>query len=244
MGNQVALRTALGAPPNAVLEDRRGHIIHPEAGGVSIISGALVKQAVPSNGHHLTLQGVKRNAVVTLDVYDCPTRVISLENPLSGTIMPLSEIRDISEWARSQVPPIYMHLNGARVWEAAATGAFAVAEVGPYFDNIQLCLTKGLGAPVGSVIFGNRAFIKRSHWILKVLGGGLRASVIIAAPARIAIDNVFIGGKLKAAQDKAKYISRLWESLGGILHLGQHWHLQTDLNIFYLPTICYFSLED
>lgn len=217
MGNQVALRTALGAPPNAVLADHRGHIIHLEAGGVSMISGALVKQVVPSNGHHLTLQDVKRDAVVTSDVYDCPTRVISLENPLSGTIMPISEVRAISEWARSQDPPIHMHLDGARVWEAAATGAFTLSEIGPCFDSIQLCLTKGLGAPVGSVIVGSKTFIKRARWIRKVLGGGLRASGIIAAPARVAIDNVFIGGKLKAAQDKARFASSLWESLGGML---------------------------
>ncbi|CAG7557779.1 unnamed protein product [Fusarium equiseti] len=74
MGNQVALGTALGAPPNAVLADYRGYIIHLEAGGVSMISGALVKQVVSSNGYHLTLQDVKRDAVVTSDVYNCPTR--------------------------------------------------------------------------------------------------------------------------------------------------------------------------
>ncbi|KAF5024650.1 hypothetical protein F66182_3272 [Fusarium sp. NRRL 66182] len=217
MGNQVALRTALGAPPHAVLADHRGHIIHLEAGGVSMISGALIKMVVPSNGHHLTLDDIKRNAVVTADVYDCPTRVISLENPLSGTIMPLSEIRAISAWARSQETPIHMHLDGARLWEAAAAGACTLSEIGPCFDSIQLCLTKGLGAPVGSVIVGGHAFIKRARWIRKVLGGGLRASGIIAAPARVAIDNVFVGGKLRAAQQKAKHASGLWEQLGGKL---------------------------
>jgi threonine aldolase len=217
MGNQVALRTALTTPPFSIVADHRGHIINWESGGASALCGALIKGVVPSNGHHLTLEDVKKNACVTETYYDAPTRVISLENTLAGTIMPLSDIRDISEWARAQQPPIHMHLDGARLWEAVTAGAFTLREIGECFDSIQLCLTKGLGAPVGSVVTGTKRFIKRAIWARKHLGGSIRASGMIAAPARVAIDDVFLGvpRRMRLAQDKARRATALWEKLGG-----------------------------
>ncbi|KAI9044321.1 threonine aldolase family protein [Aspergillus affinis] len=217
MGNQVSFRTALSSLPYSILADYRGHIIHLEAGGASTLCGPLIKQVVPKNGYHLTLEDIIENSVLSETPYDCPTRVISLEIPLSGTIMPLSEVQAISRWARAQNPPIHMHLDGARLWEAVASGSYSLHEVGECFDSIQLCLTKGLGAPIGSVVVGSLTFIKRARWIRKFLGGGLRAAGVIAAPARAAIDDVFFGGKLEAAQDKARRASALWENLGGKL---------------------------
>lgn len=219
MGNQAALRAALGTPPYSVLADYRGHIHTFEGGGAPTISGAMIRMVVPANGHHLTVDDVKRHSTTRETVYDCPTRVISLENTLWGTIIPLSDIRAISQWARAQNPPIHMHLDGARLWEAAAAGACTLREIGECFDSIQLCFTKGLGAPIGSIITGRSAFIKRAKWSRKLLGGGIRASGVIAAPARVAIEDVFLGGKLKAAQDKAKRASALWERLGGKLQM-------------------------
>lgn len=219
MGNNVALRSALKAPPHSILADQRGHIINWESGGVSSLCSALIKGVIPSNGHHLTLEDVKKNATVTESYYDAPTRVISLENTLAGTIMPLEDIRAISRWARTQEPPIHMHLDGARLWEAVTAGACTLLEIGECFDSIQLCLTKGLGAPVGSVVTGTTAFVKRADWARKHFGGSVRASGVIAAPARVAINNVFFGApsKMSLAQDKARRASKLWEELGGKL---------------------------
>ena len=219
MGNQVALRSALTVPPYAVLADHRGHIITLEGGSVSSICGAMIKMVVPSNGHHLTLDDVRQNCTLTDTIYDCPTRVISLENPLNGTILPISDIRAISRWARAQTPPLHMHLDGARLWEAVAAGACTLREIGECFDSIQMCLSKGLGAPIGSIVTGNSAFIKRATWARKLLGGSIRSAGVLTAPARVAIDNVFLGGKLKAAQHKARLASDLWEKLGGKLQL-------------------------
>jgi len=228
MGNQVALRSALTSPPHSILADYRGHIINWEGGGAAALCGALIRMVVPSNGHHVTLDDVKKHCTLTDTYYDAPTRVISLENTLWGTVMPLSDIRSISQWARSQDPPIHMHLDGARLWEAAAAGACTLREIGECFDSIQLCFTKGLGAPIGSIITGNKAFIKRAVWSRKHLGGSTRASGIIAAPAKVAIEDVFFGGKLKGAQDKAKVASALWEQLGGKLQLP------TETNLLWL----------
>lgn len=175
----------------------------------------MIRMVVPSNGHHITLDDIKRCAVLRTTIYDCPTRVISLENPLAGTIMPLSEIVATSTWARAQDPPIHMHLDGARFWEAVAAGACRLDEMGRWFDSIQLCLSKGLGAPMGSIVTGSAAFIERAKMFRHLFGGGVRAAGIIAAPARVAIESVFLEGKLQAAQRKAKRASALWVQLGG-----------------------------
>lgn len=217
MGNQVALRAALTTPPYAILTDHRSHILGMEAGGAATLYGALIVGVVPHNGHHLTLKDIKKHATLREDVYDCPTRVISLENTLSGTIMPLADARAISSWARRQNPPIHLHLDGARLWEAVAAGAGSLKEYAMCFDSIQLCFTKGLGAPIGSIIVGSSAFIKRATRVRKMLGGGLRAAGVIAAPARVAVEQIFLGGKLKANQDVAMRIADMWESLGGKL---------------------------
>ncbi|KAI1366274.1 l-allo-threonine aldolase [Xylaria arbuscula] len=217
MGNSVAHQAALRTPPYSILADARGHFYNYECGGAAYISGAQIRQVVASNGHHLTLEDVRRAAVVRESIYEVPTRVISLENTLNGTIMPLAEVRAISQWARGQDPPIHMHLDGTRLWEAVAAGAFTLHEIGACFDSIQMCFTKGLGAPLGSIVTGSEAYIKRATWYRKLLGGGMRATGIIAAPARVGVDQVFFGGKLKEAQDKARYASDLWESFGGKL---------------------------
>ncbi|RJE19727.1 Threonine aldolase [Aspergillus sclerotialis] len=217
MANQVALRTALTVPPYAVFADHRSHIISMEAGGAATLCGALIQAVVPANGHHLTLEDVKKFATVRADVYDCPTRVISLENTLSGTIMPLPEAQAISAWARSQKPPIHMHLDGARLWEAVAAEAGSLRDYCRCFDTVSLCFTKGLGAPIGSIVVGSRQVIDRARWMRKVLGGGLQQAGIIAAPARVAVTETFLNGRLAATHKIAKDIARMWKSLGGIL---------------------------
>lgn len=110
-----------------------------------------------------------------------------------------------------------MHLDGARLWEAVAAGAFTLREAGECFDSMQLCFTKGLGAPIGSAVTGSTAFVRRANWARKHLGGSTRQSGVIAAPARAAVDYVFLSGKLAPAQDKARRAAALWLRLGGKL---------------------------
>jgi threonine aldolase len=215
MGNQVALRTHLTAPPQAVLCDRRGHIVNYEAGGVASLSQAMLQPIDAKNGTYITLEEVQKYAVISDDVHACPTRVISLENTLNGAIMPLSEVRRISAWAREN--GIIMHLDGARLWEAVAAGAGTLKEFCAEFDSISLCFSKGLGAPIGSIIVGTKVFIKRSRWIRKSIGGGLRQAGVVAAPARVAVEETFLGGKLTQSHENAKKIQKIWTDLGGKL---------------------------
>lgn len=213
MGNQVALRTHLSAPPYAVLCDARSHIIQYEAGGVASLCGALVQAVVPANGKYITLEEVQRHAVVSEDVHACPTRVVSLENTLNGMIMPLAEVREIAAWAREH--GIIVHMDGARLWEAVAAGSGSLEEYCREVDSVSLCFSKGLGAPIGSIIVGSEKFIKRARWVRKSIGGGLRQAGVVAAPARVAVEETYLGGKLKQSHLNAKRIAKIWQDLGG-----------------------------
>ena len=216
-GNQMSLRAALPAPPHSVLLDQRSHIINMEAGAVSSLSGSLIKPVLPANSHHLTLSDIIPSATLSEAIYDCPTRLISLEIPLNGLIMPLQDARAISNWARSQVPPIHMHLDGARLWEAVAAGAGSLTDYCAAFDSVTVCMSKGLGAPMGAAVLGSEAFIQRLRVVRKFFGGGMRQSALIAGPASVAVRQTFLGGKLKGVHEKARRVSDRWRSLGGRL---------------------------
>lgn len=216
MGNQVAMKTHLGGPPNSIICDHRAHVALWEAGGAASLSNAFIKTIVPSNGHHLTLEDVKANAVLDDDVHLCPTRVVSLENTCNGTIMPLDEFNRISAWAREN--GITIHLDGARLWEAVVAGAGSLKDYGAGADSISLCFSKGLGAPIGSILVGSEKFIKRARWIRKMLGGGVRQAGVLSAAARVSVEDTFLGGRLAASHEKAKKLGAYWESLGGKMH--------------------------
>ncbi|RKF59419.1 Aldolase vrtJ [Erysiphe neolycopersici] len=221
MGNQLALRSHLQQPPYAVLCDNRGHIFEWEAGGVATLCGALIKSVIPSNGEYLTLEDIEKNVVLGDEIHSTPTRVISLENTLGGIIMPLSETKRISKFAREY--GIKIHLDGARLWEAVAAGAGSLIDYCELFDSVSLCFSKGLGAPVGSILVGEEAFIKHARWMRKSIGGGIRQSGVLTSAARVALDETFgsgpwgDGGKLKASHLVAKKIAKAWTSRGGRL---------------------------
>ncbi|KAL2261240.1 hypothetical protein VTK26DRAFT_4531 [Humicola hyalothermophila] len=238
MGNQLALRTLLTQPPHGVLCDYRSHIVNYEAGGVSSLTGAMVKPVVPKNGIYLTLEDVKANVYLDDDVHTCPTRVISLENTLNGMIMPLDEVRRISAFAREH--GLKVHCDGARLWEAVAAGAGSLVDFAACFDTLSLCFSKGLGAPIGSILVGSKDVIKHARWVRKSIGGGLRQSGVITAAARVAVDETFgkgpngEGGLLRDTHILAKEIAKMWTDRGGVLihpvHTNMVWLDLDDAN--------------
>ncbi|RAL04615.1 threonine aldolase GLY1 [Aspergillus ibericus CBS 121593] len=221
MGNQVAIRTHLKEPPYSVLCDHRSHIICYEAGGVSSLTGATVMPIIPKNGVHLTLEDVQKHAVLSDNIHYCPTKLISLENTLDGLVMPLAEARRITEWAHQN--SIKVHLDGARLWEAVVSGAGSLPEFTTLFDSVSLCFSKGLGAPIGSIIVGSNEFIKKARWFRKSIGGGVRQAGVISAAARVAVEETFgpdphgQQGKLIGSHRKAKKVAEMWTSRGGKL---------------------------
>ncbi|RUS33036.1 pyridoxal phosphate-dependent transferase [Jimgerdemannia flammicorona] len=212
MTNQLGIRSLLVQPPHSVLLDSRAHIFLWEAGGIAFHSQANVTPVVAKNGVHLTLEEVK-TGILEEDVHTAPTRsmlyrsalvqtmtiihaditsrhpVIALENTLNGMIFPLSEISRISEYGRSR--GIKMHLDGARAWNASMATGIPLAEYGRHFDSMSLCLSKGIGAPIGSILVGSRDLIKRARHFRKLFGGGWRQAGSLAAVARHCLDTIW-----------------------------------------------------
>jgi len=166
-----------------------GHTSKYEAGGAAFHSGATNIAVVPSNWHHLTLSDIKENVVQGTDVHICPTEVIALENTLNGTIIPQDEVEAISDYAHSQ--GMKMHLDGARLWHVASMTATPIKDLCDPFDSVSLCLSKGLGAPIGSILVGNKDFIRKARWFRKLFGGGMRETGVMAACAAYALTHNF-----------------------------------------------------
>lgn len=190
---------------------------------------------MPVNGMHLTLEDIQAEVVLGNDIHTCPTRVISLENTLHGMIMPQSEIHRISEFARKH--GIRMHLDGTRLWEAAAAGAGTIAELCAPFDTVNLCFTKGLGAPVGGMIVGSNNVIQHARWTRKAIGGGMRQPGLLTVACRVAVDEIFGNmpngqdGLLPTSHDLARSIESLWKERRGTLRYPVH------------TNICWLDLE-
>ena len=251
MGNQLCLRSLLNQPPHGVLADSRSHIFQWEAGSLASLSGAWPQMVTPSNGRYLTLDDIKEHTVMTDDDHKVCTRVISLENTLGGNILPLSDCRTIADWARGQDPPIRMHLDGARLWEAVTaltTSSYRESSSGrnlnerderlsmikdyaQCFDTMSLCFSKGLGAPVGSIICSSSKTIAHARHVRKSIGGGLRQAGIISAPAAVSVKETFIEGKLCRVHEVARRIGKAWVAQGGKLVKG---HEEVETNMVWL----------
>ena len=205
-GNQVCLRTHLQQPPYSVLCDARGHIINYESGALAMISQAMTTPVHPKNGLHITLEEIEKSLILTNDIHHADTKIISLENTLNGVIFPIQEIQRISERARES--GIIVHLDGARLWEASAASGVPLSKYGSLCDSMSLCLSKGIGAPIGTVIVGSAKFIQRAKFIRKMLGGAMRQVGILTGAARYALDTQFPDGLKKVhvrAARTAKY---------------------------------------
>ncbi|OUM55523.1 hypothetical protein BVG19_g5070 [[Candida] boidinii] len=215
LSNQIALRSHLKQPPHSVLCDCRSHIITSEAGGLATLSQAMYSAVIPSNGIHLTLQDIIDNYIPDDDNIHCaPTKVVSLENTLHGLIFPIDEIAKISKWCHEN--NIILHLDGARIWNASAATGISLKEYGQYFDSISLCLSKSLGAPIGSILVGKKDFLKKANHFKKQNGGGIRQCGMLTRMATIAIDENF--SKLPLVDRMTKEFSDYLESeLGYVL---------------------------
>ncbi|KAI6136911.1 pyridoxal phosphate-dependent transferase [Pisolithus sp. B1] len=142
MSNQVALRTHLQQPPYSVLCDARAHIYRMEGGGIAFHSGANVIPVFPENGHHLTWEDIEPRIVSGADVHIAPTRIISLESTLNGTVIPQEDVVAISKHVRDK--GIIMHLDGARLWHVTVATGLSMKELCEPFNSISLCFSKGL----------------------------------------------------------------------------------------------------
>lgn len=186
MLNQVGLRAALFQPPYLILCHFQAHVFLHEAGGLAALSQAMVHPVVPANGRYLTLEDVAENWTPSDgDVHAAPTKVISLENTLHGTVMPLAEIERIAAFAREN--GLHLHCDGARLFNAAVETRTPLRDWCAPFDSVLLCLSKSLGAPMGSVLVGRAPFVAKANHFKKQAGGGIRQNGVVAQMALTAL---------------------------------------------------------
>ncbi|KAI8136913.1 pyridoxal phosphate-dependent transferase [Fennellomyces sp. T-0311] len=217
MTNQLGLRTHLNNPPHSVVCDSRSHVFLWEAGGIAFHSRASVSPVICRNGIHVTADEIEGN-LIEADIHTAPTRVVSLENTLSGLVLPIDEIKKISEMARDR--GLAMHLDGARLWNAWQASGVPLHEYGAQFDSMSLCLSKGVGAPVGSILVGKRDFIDRARHFRKLFGGGWRQVGPLAAVAKHCIENIV--PTMPETHKLAKYLADELTAMGVQLQVPVH----------------------
>ncbi|KAL1880410.1 Threonine aldolase [Paecilomyces lecythidis] len=224
MGNQIGVRVHLNQPPHSVLCDYRAHVYAEEGSGLAVLSQAMVTPIHPANGIYLTSEDVKSWVVLGDDIHTAPTKVISLEVTIGGVVTPIEEIQKISEFAHAN--DIKVHCDGARLWNASAATGLSLAEYCQYFDSVSMCVSKGLGAPVGGVLVTTKSNIKRARWLRKQMGGGIRQAGILTSAALVALKEVW--PTMKDTHAKTKKLERDLAALGVVPQIP------VDTNFFFI----------
>jgi threonine aldolase len=194
MGNQIAIKLHT-QPGEEVICEARAHILDWEMATMASFSGVVPRTVAGERGV-LRWEAIER-AIAPKIYYRAPTGLIEIENThnmAGGTVTPLAVLEEI--WAGARSAGIATHLDGARVFNAAVALGVPVAELTRGFDTVMFCLSKGLGAPVGSMLVGSRALIDRARSVRKALGGGMRQAGVLAAAGLLALEE---GPQLLAA---------------------------------------------
>ena len=190
MGNQTALRvwTARRMAPEVVCHER-SHVFVNEAAALATVCHAQARP-VPGKGGRMPLDAIRR-ALQPVNPVKPQTAVISLENTHNwenGAVLPLDHHREVKALAEEHGLPV--HLDGARVFNAAAALGRPAKEIAQHVDSAQFCFTKGLACPVGSMVVGPREFIEQARKVRQYLGGALRQAGVVAAPALIGLETM------------------------------------------------------
>src|SRR2546422_6256621 len=212
MGNLTCI-LAQARQGQEVICEESGHVYNYEMASMSAIAGVLPRLVAGEDGI-LTWQGISK-AIRPKIYYRPQTALIALENThnmAGGTVYPTNVVEEICDCAHDA--GIRVHLDGARIFNAATYLGEKVADMTKKFDSVQFCLSKGLGAPVGSMIVGRRDFIERCRSIRKMLGGGMRQVGVLAAAGLIALER---GPKrLQIDHDNAKFLATQLAAIPGI----------------------------
>jgi threonine aldolase len=187
MTNQIAIKCHT-QPGDEVICDKLSHIYIYEGGGIAFNSGCQVK-TVEGNRGRITA-GQVSDLINAPDIHKPITRMVSVENTANrggGSCYKIADLIGIKEVCLKN--SLQFHLDGARLFNAITENKEDPKEYGATFDSISLCLSKGLGAPVGSVLMGKKEFIKRARRVRKVFGGGMRQAGYLAAAGIYALHN-------------------------------------------------------
>ena len=208
MGNQLSIRLHT-QPGDEVIVEASAHILRYEGGSASSLSGVQLCP-VPGNRGLLSPESVE-GAIRRPDLHTPPTTLLCLEqthNVGGGSVYPLETIHQLTDLARRH--GLALHLDGARLFNASAKTGVSVAEYAAPFDTVSFCLSKGLGAPVGSIVVSDAGRIQKLRRLRKVFGGGMRQVGILAAAGIYALEH---------------HVSRLAEDHANAKHLAQRLHV-------------------
>lgn len=200
-GNQLCLMTHTKRG-DEVIVGHDSHIMAHEVGAAAVIAGVQLRQIESQGGRFdiETLEGYIREE----DIHYPDTGLICMEQAHGdGSVMPLDHMKKISDVAKKHNIPV--HLDGARLFNAATALGVEASEVAKYADSVTFCLSKGLCAPIGSMVVGTESFIKRAKKYRKLMGGGLRQAGFLASAGLIALKEMV--PRLKEDHDLAKYLA-------------------------------------
>jgi threonine aldolase len=204
MTNQIAIKVHT-QPGDEVICEECSHVYRYEGGGIAFNSGASVKLINGNRGRIIAEQVLE--CINPDDIHNARTRLVVAENTSNrggGSCYDFEELKKISELCQDK--NLKFHLDGARLFNALAATGENTYEVGKVFDSISICLSKGLGAPVGSVLIGNSDFIKQGRRVRKVFGGAMRQAGFLAAAGIYALDHYI--ERLKDDHQRAKIIAQ------------------------------------
>lgn len=228
MGNQICLNV-LTQPGDEVICEKDAHIFQYESGSPAALSGiqlSLVDGGLPGI---FTAKQIEPLIRPESAYYMARTKVIEIENThnrAGGTINSIENIKALNALGKKY--NLYLHLDGARIWNASVATGISPAEYAKHFDSISCCLSKGLGAPIGSIIAGSKDFIKQAFRVRKAWGGGMRQVGVIAAAGLFALKNNI--PRLKDDHEKALLLADKLSHIPGIIIIKEL--VQTNIVMF------------
>jgi threonine aldolase len=188
MANEIALRLH-GQPGDEVLAEEHSHILIAELGGPAAHSGYLTRP-LPGDRGRLTPEQIRAVAFTDEDLHVPTTRIVSIENTHNssgGRVWPLEEIEAVAQTCREL--GLRLHLDGARLFNAAVALDVGPAEIARHADTVTICLSKGLGCPLGALVSGSAELMKRARRYKHFFGGAMRQAGIVAAAGVYALDH-------------------------------------------------------
>ena len=216
MGNEIAVKLHT-KPGQEIIIEERGHVLNYELGAASVISGVTIRPVKSGDGSgHLTWEEIAPALHINQAYWIPPTALICLENThnfAGGSVMTAKHCADVCEKAHAVGLPI--HMDGARIFNAAVALDSSVADLTRACDSVMFTLSKGLGAPAGSILLGTRDFIEEARTWRKRLGGGMRQIGILAAAGLIAIEDG--PERLHEDHDNAKALAEGVAGIKGVL---------------------------
>jgi len=196
---------------------QQAHNYKFEGGGAAVL-GSIQPQPIENEKDGTICLNKLAQAIKPNDSHFANTKLVSIENTINGKVLPLHYLAELREFVN--IHQLSLHLDGARVYNAATALDVDITEIAQYFDTMSVCLSKGLGAPIGSLLFGPTDLIAKARRWRKVLGGGMRQAGILCAAAKIALtENV---DKLKVDHENAQYLAHQLNSITGFdVNIGQ-----------------------